>query len=245
MKRNPIACTPENCGDLFPKCGSTSTYSYWKCRCSSCTEANRQDYLSRRDKLLAQAKERYHADPEGHLAKSRRYQAENRDDIREQKRQKRLANIEEHRERDRQRYPQRREQQLEYMREYYPKHRDHFAAKRREYYVNNVDAIKEMNRRWKEANPDRVRRNQRVGTRSYRARKSEVLTVPFTAEQLDQRFAYYGYRCYLQLDGCTGGADHADHVKPVSKGGPHMLSNLRPACAHCNTSKNNKWPFVA
>jgi 5-methylcytosine-specific restriction endonuclease McrA len=249
-KRTPLPCSAENCGDIFPKCGSTSTYSYWKCRCAACTEASRQNYLARRETLLAKAKERYHADPEKSLAKSRRYQAENREEIAEQKRQKRLANLEEQRAQDRQRSAQERldpvlrERNRKYYLAYYQENRERYAAQRRQYRNDNADAIKEMNRRWIESNRERVRANARNTSMRYRSRRSAVQTVPFTADQLAQRFAYYGNACYLKLDGCTGGADHADHVKPVSKDGPHMLANLRPACAHCNTSKNNKWPFA-
>ncbi|MBT2266408.1 HNH endonuclease [Rhodococcus erythropolis] len=42
---------------------------------------------------------------------------------------------------------------------------------------------------------------------------------------------------------CGGPYQHLDHVKPLSAGGPHMLSNLRPSCADCNLSKGAKWPL--
>ena len=40
-------------------------------------------------------------------------------------------------------------------------------------------------------------------------------------------------------------AVHLDHVKPLAKGGPHLLSNLRPACELCNLRKADRWPFDA
>jgi len=37
-----------------------------------------------------------------------------------------------------------------------------------------------------------------------------------------------------------------DHIVPISRGGKNALSNMVPACPHCNCSKNNKdlidWP---
>lgn len=37
---------------------------------------------------------------------------------------------------------------------------------------------------------------------------------------------------------------HADHVLPVSKGGPHSLGNMVIACARCNQRKGDKMPAV-
>jgi len=51
--------------------------------------------------------------------------------------------------------------------------------------------------------------------------------------------SYWGNKCWM----CEGPFEHVDHVKPLSKGGPHILANLRPACASCNASKNDRWPL--
>ena len=66
--------------------------------------------------------------------------------------------------------------------------------------------------------------------------KLGALLVPFTEKQLDARMSVFGYRCAY----CGGPFEHVDHVKPLSKGGPHCLSNLRPACAPCNGGKADK-----
>lgn len=80
----------------------------------------------------------------------------------------------------------------------------------------------------------RERINQR--NRAIRARR-----IPFTADQLAQRLAYFGGRCWM----CSALAEHADHVKPIKRGGWHMLANIRPACARCNRRKNQTWPITA
>jgi 5-methylcytosine-specific restriction endonuclease McrA len=36
-----------------------------------------------------------------------------------------------------------------------------------------------------------------------------------------------------------------DHYKPLSKGGLHVLANLRPVCADCNLRKSGRWLFTA
>jgi 5-methylcytosine-specific restriction endonuclease McrA len=34
------ACSPEGCGDVFPRCGTSSTFVGKKCRCIACVDAN-------------------------------------------------------------------------------------------------------------------------------------------------------------------------------------------------------------
>lgn len=74
-----------------------------------------------------------------------------------------------------------------------------------------------------------------------RALMKSATVVPFTAAQLRARWEYYGNACWM----CGAPATATDHVKPLTKGGAHMLCNLRPACQPCNNTKSNKWPFVA
>jgi 5-methylcytosine-specific restriction endonuclease McrA len=60
--------------------------------------------------------------------------------------------------------------------------------------------------------------------------------IPWGAIQ--SKFVYWGNRCWM----CgTSERLTIDHVKPLSKGGWHVLANIRPACLSCNCSKNNKW----
>jgi 5-methylcytosine-specific restriction endonuclease McrA len=49
--------------------------------------------------------------------------------------------------------------------------------------------------------------------------------------------ACWGDRCWLRIL-CDGAPyETVDHVIPLVLGGPHCLSNLRPACGPCNSSK--------
>jgi 5-methylcytosine-specific restriction endonuclease McrA len=44
--------------------------------------------------------------------------------------------------------------------------------------------------------------------------------------------------CQLRLPGCTGGADHVDHIVPLSEGGARLdPDNLRASCQWCNLSR--------
>lgn len=97
---------------------------------------------------------------------------------------------------------------------------EHIAAYLRSYAVENPERIRALGRR-------------------RQARKQQALHVPFTVEQLIAKVAYWGNRCWL----CGGAHEAIDHVKPLSKGGPHILANLRPICKSCNSRKHNKWPL--
>lgn len=106
--------------------------------------------------------------------------------------------------------------------------------KRAEYRRDPARALA-RSRAWRAANPDRVRLMDKTKRHARRAARS----VPFTASQLAAKLAYWGERCWM----CRGAAGAVDHVKPLSRGGWHMLANLRPICTSCNSRKRNRWPF--
>lgn len=70
-----------------------------------------------------------------------------------------------------------------------------------------------------------------------RARIAELQVVPFTDEQFLQKMSYWGNKCWM----CKGKYEADDHVKPVNKGGAHVLANFRPACKSCNSRKHDRW----
>jgi len=108
----------------------------------------------------------------------------------------------------------------------------------------NPEKVREWNRQWNAANPEKRRdatRRWRAANpelsreqcRRRRSLKAKALTIPFTADQLAHRMAFWGNACWL----CRGEYQEVDHVIPISLGGPHILANLRPACRSCNASK--------
>ena len=88
------------------------------------------------------------------------------------------------------------------------------------------------------SNPERFT----IARNKYRARVRDTTRVPYTADQLRQKFEYHGGRCWICRKLLLPGF-HWDHVKPIKQGGWDMLSNLRPACGPCNKAKSNQWPF--
>lgn len=111
-------------------------------------------------------------------------------------------------------------------------------ARRRSHAVwaaRNIEHKRTYMREWQRDNPEAVR----AASNRRRARKTAVQTIPFTVEQLAAKWSYWGNKCWI----CREPATQTDHVKPINKGGPHMLANLRPICKPCNCSKSDRWPL--
>ena len=130
-------------------------------------------------------------------------------------------------------------------RRYYIENQERLKDAARAYYAANRERATEVALEWARDNPEKKRATARKGQQVRRARRAANLLIPFTGRQWLQKVEYWGGHCYLQLDGCTGGADTMEHVKPVSAGGGTLLANLRPACQPCNARKGSKWPFTS
>lgn len=79
----------------------------------------------------------------------------------------------------------------------------------------------------------------RVHTNKSDARRKSAPMLEFTTAQVMERMAYWGNRCWI----CSGPFESIDHVKPIAKGGWHILANLRPSCRPCNNRKCARWPL--
>lgn len=138
------------------------------------------------------------------------------------------------------RYQANRKEILAKQREYYRANSERIKARANAYYYENVERHQENGRKWKEANPEREQLRYTRGNRKRRSHKANNAYVYYSSDQLLARLAYYGNKCYI----CGGEGTEVDHVKPVSKGGPEMLANLRPICRRDNLWKRAKWPYA-
>lgn len=109
----------------------------------------------------------------------------------------------------------------------------------RNYIAAHPEWLKEARRRRRMENPESTRARDRARSARYNARKVNAPAVPFTVEQLASKVTYWGGRCWI----CGGNWNAIDHVKPLARGGSHMLCNLRPICTGCNSKKGSKWPI--
>lgn len=80
--------------------------------------------------------------------------------------------------------------------------------------------------------------SDRLSSRKRRAALNGAPIFGFSNTQLLERLSMF-FGCWM----CGAPFEAADHVKPVSRGGYHLLSNLRPACKSCNSHKKAKWPI--
>jgi len=158
--------------------------------------------------------------------------------------------------RARERYQANKSVYAERTHRYYEANREHILTESSRRGKENRESARESEARYREANREkrrdagrrlyrstpveRLRRKAVRASQVRRARKREAAIVPFTAESLDQKIRYWGEKCWM----CGRPMEAIDHVKPLSKGGPHMLANLRPICQECNERKGNTWPLL-
>jgi 5-methylcytosine-specific restriction endonuclease McrA len=165
-------------------------------------------------------------DPDYFKDGAQRWQAENRERYRAHKKQYNQDNPHVVRARNRRYYDQHRERLKQAAREWY---------KTSDYFRQNREAHYERKRAFYAANPGWSAESQR----RRRAQKIATCVVAFDPKLLASKLAYWGFKCWM----CGGEPTGWDHVKPLSKGGSHVLANLRPACQPCNSRKLNRWPF--
>lgn len=210
------------------QCGSTKAiddFYRWKegydgrtPECADCSKARFSRYaVENAEKIRAYSKRRYAQNPERFRAKARRWRENHPDELAEYNKRHYSENAEyykSHAKAWRQRH-------LEYARA-----RDRARAKTPE--------GRAYRRQWEAENSERLR--------SYRLKRRAIVaqapTVPFTSAQLEQRLSMFP-GCWM----CGGAPESVDHVKPLNKGGPHLLANLRPACVSCNSRKQDRWPY--
>lgn len=150
--------------------------------------------------------------------------------------------------------PATRHQIRAYQAEYRERNRENARQRTAAYVAANPDRVRESMARYRSdpANRKLARqraRNFRLANPDLRAeyekrrrgRKKSTVIGFITPSQLAAKMAYWGDRCWM----CRSADDlQVDHVKPLSKGGAHILANLRPACRACNLAKSDRWPFT-
>jgi 5-methylcytosine-specific restriction endonuclease McrA len=177
---------------------------------------------------------------------ARRWRAANAERVRAQKRQWRKANAEKVRAAERAWYAVNKEKKAEWHRRWLAENLDKAGAGERRWREANASRARAAERLWREANPDRVREHQHRRRDNFApCDHPACLTIgviPFAMQLFRPVCAY----CARHLDYKARQGDpafvHFDHVVPLSRGGLHCIDNIRPACATCNLSKNDRTP---
>lgn len=124
----------------------------------------------------------------------------------------------------------------QYSAEHYLKNRSNRTRQISEWQRNNKERKLELDRMFWARHPEKRlakearRRSNLFGFVIHKISQSDLNRMLFA---YNKRCAY----CYCDLSSIRL---HWDHVIPVSKGGAHCLSNLRPSCQTCNLSKGSK-----
>lgn len=201
-------------------------------------EANRRNYIKTKADPVLLAKHlerRRRLNPEKRKENKRRYYTKlKRDPVRWAKhlaryvrkgRVHKVKTKDEVREKDRERY-----------------HRRDLASRkvtrRRQYAKVKADPVKwakvlASNRAWEKAHPEKV--TEKRARR--RARKAGVESEPLSRIIVADRDGWKCCYCGVSL---TKKTLTLDHVRPISKGGPHTYANVVAACKPCNSSKGAK-----
>jgi 5-methylcytosine-specific restriction endonuclease McrA len=136
-----------------------------------------------------------------------------------------------------------REKRAAQARDYYRRNSGHVKAYQKSYAAEHQEKVAARRRRYREANREQILLKEAVKTQLRRQKMRQATRIPFTAEQLRQRLSMWGGRCWMCRQPIAPGDRHIDHVKPLVKGGAHMLANLRSACSSCNLRKGDRWPW--
>ena len=121
---------------------------------------------------------------------------------------------------------------------YFLANRDHRLALMREYAktYEPPEHVKQYRADYQRTHAARYREHNR--RRRVRVAGNPVAVISDTL--IEAKLAYWGWRCWM----CRSETiEEMDHVKPVARGGAHLLCNLRPTCRSCNRRKATRWPL--
>lgn len=142
------------------------------------------------------------------------------------------------------RRPTRKQDQRDSHRKWYAKNRDKRSAQIRQYRADNIERDSERAAEYRAANREAIRayfaspQGRAAKNRAEARRRAVKRGAP-----VGDLHAASEYRQLLAGDPCSycgAPAEHADHIVPLSKGGPEAWDNLTAACASCNGRKNTR-----
>lgn len=191
---------------------------------------NKKEYMKlyrerNKEKILAQAREYKETHKEQVKAKQKEYSITQADKIKEY----RHNYI---------RTPEYKELRKLHDKKYYEANKDKLTEKMHEYYKANRESMLEKSREWKRENPRKVRFMNLK--RLLFLKDACVVGEEVRYEDILTLLAKQDHKCFY----CGKDLDvyHVDHYIPLSKGGKHIVENLRISCPPCNLSKWNKMP---
>jgi 5-methylcytosine-specific restriction endonuclease McrA len=135
-------------------------------------------------------------------------------------------------------YQRNRDKRREYNRRYRQEHGDELRARGRERnrrkYAKDPRAWLDYYKQWRLRNLERARAYVRVAGNK---RRAAAAGTHFTFEEWKELLQYHAGHCAY-----CGSSDRieADHRIPLCRGGSNEISNILPACRHCNRRKHRR-----
>lgn len=106
---------------------------------------------------------------------------------------------------------------------------------KRQYQIANRERIQALGKKWRSANPKKVKAIKAASVHK-RRQLIELTGDEVTTAQVMAIFA----RGFCAACGRTDGPMEIDHIKALSRGGAHHVSNLQLLCRPCNRRKWSK-----
>jgi 5-methylcytosine-specific restriction endonuclease McrA len=126
------------------------------------------------------------------------------------------------------------EQIAQYRKIWTAKNKERVDASKRGYYERKRQDVLARSKKWAEDNPEKVRQAKTNNLRKRRAARHASIGN-FSVEEFKVLCESYGKRCLACGD--TNATLEADHVVPLTRGGPDEISNIQPLCGTCNREK--------
>ena len=123
-------------------------------------------------------------------------------------------------------------------RHYNHTHGQAISAYNSQYYLRHQRRLQVQHREYSRTHP----LVHRACSRRRRAYLAAVPINDLTHAQWQAVLAHYNHKCVY----CGATEDLTqDHIIPLSRGGPHTISNVAPACCSCNSRKGARTPAEA
>ena len=123
--------------------------------------------------------------------------------------------------------------------------------RKQKYYANNKTKRLTAAKQYRDSNKERYLLQQKMYKTTYKGRITKAVAESKRREQKynaatkltteEQHLIRCVYEFCAFKTKCTGIQHHVDHIKPLSKGGLHVLSNLQILTASDNLKKSNTW----
>jgi len=172
----------------------------------------------------------------------KKYRDNNKDKIREQKKESYKRNFKTIALKAKQRYPEIKEERQIYLKEYYQKNKQKLISKASIYFQDNIEKVKAYKRKWNKTESGILSsKNSKANRRSLEKRLGVLKKSELTNLLQQEHDCYW---CGKKIDKTLSSSYHFDHYVPLSKGGANTIDNIKLSCAKCNLTKSAKSPYV-